>query len=105
MKNIKLLDNEKFQFTPWAELAILSLDDKDANKILRLLRKAADDLLSPNGSPTTIKGLIDGVYKFNYKFCLIVFKVKPKYIEVTHIANNHMFQSPKEAITYHYERA
>lgn len=105
MKNIKLMDNEKFEFSKGAEIAILSLDDKDANKILRLLKSAADDLLSPNGSPTTIKGRIEGVYKFDYKFCLIVFKVKPKHIEITHIANNHMFRSPNEAIPYNYERA
>ena len=104
MKNIKLMDNEKFEFSKGAEIALLSLDDRDANKILRLLKQAADDLLSPNGSPTTIRGLIDGVYTFEYKFCLIVFKVKPNHIEITHIVNNQAFRSPNEAISYNYER-
>jgi hypothetical protein len=103
MKNINLMENAKFQFTKGAEVAILSLDDKDANKLLRLLKKAADDLLSPNGSPTTIKGTINGLYWFHYEYCLIIFKVNYKNIEIMHIVNNKRFKSPEEAIHYNYE--
>jgi hypothetical protein len=102
MKNIKLMDSEKFEFSTGAEIAILSLDDRDANQILKHLQDAANDLLASEGQLVP-KGL-NGTYFFNYKFCLIVFKVNNKKIDIMHIVNNKRFQSPKEAMPYNYER-
>ena len=100
---IQLLELEKIKFLKGAEIALLSLNNSDRNKILRLLNGAATDLLSPNGSPFTIKGTINGIYEIRYKDYLIIFKAHAQYIETLSIVNSHLFKSPNDAVLY--ERA
>ena len=100
---IQLLETDKIKFLKGAEIALLSLSRSDMAKILRLLNSAATDLLSPNGSPFTIKGTIDGLYEIRFKDYLIIFKTHAQYIEILSIVNSHLFKSPNEAVLY--ERA
>lgn len=100
---IQLSELEKIKFLKGAQIALLSLKNSEMNKIIRLLQGAAKDLLSPNGSPFTIKGTINGIYEIHFKDYLVIFKVHAQHIEILSIVNNHLFTSPNDAVLY--ERA
>ena len=100
---IQLAELDEIKFLKGAQIALLSLKNSEMNKILHLLQGAAKDLLSPNGTPFTIKGMINGLYEIRYKDYLIIFKVHAQYIEILSIVNSHLFKSPNDAVLY--ERA
>lgn len=96
MMTFDLLELTNIRFLKGAEIGLLSLSDADMNKIMRLLKKAAKDLLKGNRN-------LNGLYEIRYKDFMIIFKVYAQYIEVSSILNSHVFRSPDNAILY--ERA
>ena len=86
MNRIEVLEDSKFRFTSWSENALLSLKEEDANKLVALLEKAADDLLKKNNPNMIHKGL-----EIHYKHLRLFFKVEKNYLDIIHLVHINAF--------------
>ena len=85
MTRIEVLENKKFQFSSWAEIALLSLKEDDAQNIVALLEKAANDLLK---SPLNQH---NNRFEIHYKHLRLFFKVEHNKIDIIHLVNINAF--------------
>ena len=86
MNRIEVLEDSKFRFTSWSEIALLSLKEEDANKLVSLLEKAASDLLKESNQSMIHKGL-----EIHYKQLRLFFKVEKNYLDVIHLVHINAF--------------
>jgi mRNA-degrading endonuclease RelE of RelBE toxin-antitoxin system len=86
MNRIELLENNRFHFTTWSEMALLSLKDEDAQKLVELLEKAADDLLKK-----PLKQGTSNNFEIHYKHLRLFFKVEKNLIDVIHLVHINAF--------------
>ena len=82
MNRIEALEDSQFRFTSWSENALLSLKEDDANKLVALLEKAADDLLKRNDPKLLHKGV-----EIHYKYMRLFFKVEKNYLDIIHLVH------------------
>lgn len=86
MTRIEVLENKKFHFSSWAEIALLSLKEEDAQHIVALLEKAANDLLN-----NSHKQGINNRFEIHYKHLRLFFKVEKNQIDIIHLVNINAF--------------
>jgi hypothetical protein len=82
MNRIEILENSKFRFTSSAEIALLSLPSDDAQSLVSLIEKAANDLLKALN-----QNLIDKGVEIHYKYLRLFFKVRKDYLEIIHLVH------------------
>jgi hypothetical protein len=80
MNRIEILEDSKFRFTSWAEIALLALPADDAQKLVSLIEDAANDLLKISNQDLMDKGM-----EIHYKYMRLFFKIRKGYLDIIHL--------------------